>query len=84
MAKSVLEAVMEEKAKMVPKKGYRVVGVDRFSPPGEAAYRVGDYSTKEEAEKKLTELMAAEDKKRDEAGDGYIATDYYIYDPATK
>jgi len=84
MAKSVMEAVAEDKARMVPKKGFRVVGVDRFSPPGEAAFPCGDYATKAEAEARRAELEAEEAAAKERAGGGHIATDFYIYAPGTK
>ena len=53
--KTQLELMQEAKEKALPKKGFRVVGVDSFSRPGDELYIVGDFATREEAEAKKAE-----------------------------
>lgn len=59
------------KDKAIPKSGFRLVGVDSFSRPGEELYIVGDYSTREEAE---TALAARQKESEDK---------HYIYEAST-
>lgn len=71
--KTQAELIEETKKKAIPKKGFRVVGVDSFSRPGEELYIVGDYETREEAETALAE--AQEEARGDKI---------YIYTPSTR
>ncbi len=59
------------KKKAIPKSGFRVVGVDSFSRPGEELYIVGDYPTREEAETKLAERQKESEDQ------------HYIYESTT-
>ena len=56
---------------------FRIVGIDKFHPPGEDDWIVGDYDTLEEA------LSLACQKTQDAskfATDSSIAEVYYVYD----
>lgn len=56
---------------------YRVVGIDRFEPPGEGHWVVGDYESLEEA------LAVARDLTLEAAAysdSPSMATVYYVYD----
>jgi hypothetical protein len=69
---SMLDLIMEAKAKMTPKTGFNVVGVDDFEMPGDELFLVGHYESKEDADHALAQAKAASPK-----------TAYYIYDPST-
>ncbi len=69
----MIDKIQAEKLKFVPKKGFNVVGVDKTALPGEALFLVGNYNTREDAQKVIG------DQKLD---DGLTA--YYIYTPDTR
>ena len=54
---------------------FLIVEVDKFEPPGEGFYPLGNYDSLEEALK-----IARQSGKRADSSDPNIATVYYVYD----
>lgn len=75
MSKNVLEDVSRDKAQFIPKKGYRLVGVDSFAMPGEAAYDIGLFDTKAEAEAEKKRIEAENERI------GAISDKMHVYGP---
>lgn len=71
----MIDAMLAQKDEMRPMKGFRLVGVDDFEPPGSQLYKIGDYSTRAEAEKALVSHVAKRSPSNTDA--------LYIYEPAT-
>jgi hypothetical protein len=68
--------VVIEELKAPPGK-FRIMGIDRFEPPGEGHFRYGDYDTLEEA---LKIARARTKGCAKYATDSSIAEVYYVYD----
>jgi hypothetical protein len=75
MGKNVFEEVSRDKAQFIPKKGFRLVGVDSFAMPGEAVYDMGIFATRAEAEAKMAKVRERNERI------GAITDKMYVYGP---
>lgn len=62
--------MLKDKARMIPKKGFNLVGVDDYQPPGSQLYLVGNYASRDEADKTM--------KSRQKTGNG---DKMFVYGP---
>jgi len=75
MSKNVFADVRKDVAKFIPEKGFCLVGIDSYEVPGEAAYNMGVFDTRAEAE---AAKKAAEKEARD---NGEEPDKMHIYGP---
>lgn len=77
---SMIDAVLRLKGKLIPKRGFNVVGIDGFSQPGDDdLYIVGHFETRAEAEAALAHEVAQQPR-----GPSAIPNKFYIYEPGTR
>lgn len=67
---SDFEKRLNEKERFIPDEGFNLVGVDTFEDPGEELFLIGNYATKEEAEKERKNRLKDNPDER-----------FYIYEP---
>ena len=54
----MIEAMLAQKARMIPEKGFRLVGLDDFEPPGSQLYPISLHATRKEAEAAMKKYAA--------------------------
>jgi hypothetical protein len=59
-----LDAIVAEMKRCTPSSGYNLVGIDLYEPPGDCAYVVGHFATREAAEAALRSRTAADPDER--------------------